>query len=290
MKQEEFIRREVRERLDHLSKKDIVYFAWYCAIQALPFLGVTENFNYWNGKKIQENLFSVFNALDVAYAYVFDYSSNSTDIISFSDAVYAASYASTYATATYATYVADAADLAYTTYFAYADLCHTNWELGEYKEDFQQKILITLDALKSKDNKKIPLFENIPNPFLNSFIESLYAVGCGYWAELYKKLFANNLIMDDSDIKELKRRLSVPKAIRKKGATAVGKWLQRDFNEAEKSNTNGFWKGFKEGIPKAIAGSFVALIIIFLGAFIRFIAYRFGWSELLYRILDFFRI
>jgi len=61
----EQFRNTVYDKLEDLSIKQKVYFAWLCAVRATPFLGLQERFEYWNVENRRQYLSSIFNALDL---------------------------------------------------------------------------------------------------------------------------------------------------------------------------------------------------------------------------------
>jgi len=65
----ETFREQVRRRLSGFSREDTCFFAWLCAVRALPFLGVKNRFDYWihrNGDKRQTHLSAVLRAIDIS--------------------------------------------------------------------------------------------------------------------------------------------------------------------------------------------------------------------------------
>jgi len=55
---------EIQERLKEMSRKEIAFFAWLCAVKALPFIIVKDNFNYWK-KDRKKCLYTLFHTLDL---------------------------------------------------------------------------------------------------------------------------------------------------------------------------------------------------------------------------------
>ena len=75
-------RTEIENRLTGLPRESISFFAWICAVRALPFLGVKGSFYYWHDEtKTQTHLLAVLNALDFNKTY--------TDAKATADAAYA---------------------------------------------------------------------------------------------------------------------------------------------------------------------------------------------------------
>jgi len=120
----EIFRKQVEEELKKMSGEQIVFFAWLCAVRALPFLCSEGNFNYWREKDLQRYLYAIFRALDTNVYYSAAYSrayADTADRVNIWDA--ARAYADT-VQAAYAAAKADAdADTANTVGIAaaYAD-------------------------------------------------------------------------------------------------------------------------------------------------------------------------
>jgi len=51
---EEKFRKKVQQELEKLNKEQVVHFAWRCAVRALPFLGHTGSFNFWDKRDRQK--------------------------------------------------------------------------------------------------------------------------------------------------------------------------------------------------------------------------------------------
>jgi len=141
-------REQIRKELSDLSLKDTCFFAWLCAVRALPLLGARGNLKYWgkikNKDKRQSNLLALFRALDYgaavhaiagttaagaaitaasATAYA-AYAAAAAAAYAAADAAYAAAAAAAYTAADAADATTAAADAAYTAY-TYADATTT---------------------------------------------------------------------------------------------------------------------------------------------------------------------
>ena len=55
---------QVKIGLKNMDKEQTVFFAWLCAVRALPFIGNGRNCNYWVNTEHIKHLYSIFNALD----------------------------------------------------------------------------------------------------------------------------------------------------------------------------------------------------------------------------------
>ena len=55
----------IKTELQDFTAKQMQFFAWLCAVRALPFLGIKRRFSFWKRSERQEHLFSLFWTLDV---------------------------------------------------------------------------------------------------------------------------------------------------------------------------------------------------------------------------------
>lgn len=79
MNREKF-KKKVEQKLKKLNKEQVVYFAWRCGVRALPLLGSSGSFNFWNKKDRQKHIYSVFYALDsIAAGSAYDSGSAAED-------------------------------------------------------------------------------------------------------------------------------------------------------------------------------------------------------------------
>jgi len=96
----------------------------------------------------------------------------------------------------------------------------------EDKHKELEKILLNnIEAFRTDNLSALNNDTGIYGETWPNFLEDLNASGCGYWARLYEDLFTNGFVIDK---KELERRLNIPDEIKKKGAAAVGLWLEKD--------------------------------------------------------------
>jgi hypothetical protein len=91
-------------RIEYFSPKQTAFFVWLCSIRALPFIGLSGNFNFWGKDKINRHLYDVLNTIDLVAIY-------SDNIAKATKAVYAAK-ATKAANAAYTAKAAYAADAA----------------------------------------------------------------------------------------------------------------------------------------------------------------------------------
>lgn len=247
-------RNEVEKNIKKMCNiKTQSYFAWLCAVRALPFLSTRRNFNYMEESKIESHLQAVFDALDFTVAVTHSvaaassaYATHATTHASSAavshHAAYAATRAATHAAAaaanstyTYAT-AADttaAANSIYTyaiaaaTYAtaAVAAAYHTT-NIESLLAQFQQLILNDIEAIGT--NNKTALYNDISiyGRTWNNFQDDLIEIGCGYWARLYSDLFSNHFACSADFLVALKHRINVPAEVRGRGAVAVGSYME----------------------------------------------------------------
>jgi len=262
---------EVKEVLRTKNRIETAQLLWKCAVRNLPFLGMAGNFNYWKAGNVQSHLYSVFNALDLAYYVSY---SNSLSTFLAEDFRWDA-YESAYAIEHYSIFALNAAekynatetdvnyasainivsdaintivsatsfiisefinnhptlDLIYPTYLA--EPAHIITRIPKFSSS---KLSIKQNILADAKNKiKIKIDIEDYGEIWDKFQNAMINVDCGYWANLYKGIFENNF---EIDADELEKRLKLPDQIKKEGAAAVGQYLQQllkgreHFNEA----------------------------------------------------------
>ena len=229
---------EIESKIANFSYKNKIFFAWLCAVRALPYLGERPNFDYWK-EDVYIHLMAVFGALDAITTVI-----KFTDFESVSytglrnaarnacrngahfaaDAVYAVSDAA------YATYTNDR-NTADETYKASAKAAEYAYLASNKNAAFKE---ILLDSLYSIEQgaKHINNDISVYGYMWQDFLSSLHNIGCRYWANLYKCLFESGFKIDSH---ELERRVSAPVSRREKGAKELGEWL--DYVSAHTKNT-----------------------------------------------------
>ena len=234
----------IRKELRKLSREQIVTFAWRCAMHALPFLGSNGNFNFWDEKNRQRQIYAIFHSLDVNVAYRIN-AIHAADIFKITSSAYTANTttsAHAAATAVYAAYAV--------TYHVYANfpinvgtvagvdlVAHsaiypaTNSAYAANQAAFKSNMNLESVILRSL---KRSVGQHISTEFYgelwDNFQKVLEAEGCGYWGKLYKNIFDNNFELDQT---ALERRMNVPEEIREQGAAVVANYLE----ELEKGAT-----------------------------------------------------
>ena len=240
---------QVKRRLSGFSHEDICFFAWLCAVRALPFLSADGNFNFWiinDDDKRQRYLFSVLRALDAAvfvsantgantYAAI---AADDTDIVNYDTAyaaranaytVYAAhdaaraAYNAVDAAAHAAAHADDAAG--YATHAPHYVTTITHIVNTKQEIDLRQILFEDLENIKTgKQNFKNDT--SMYGELWNNFQKALHDLGCEYWSEWYAKVFAKGFILDDKDKEEIRIRLNAPDEIMAQGATAVACYIR----------------------------------------------------------------
>jgi hypothetical protein len=223
---------EVRERIKDLSRDAAVFFAWLCAVRALPFLGNKGNFNFGEDSVCELRLHSVFLALDCSAAHALHIAVNSFPASHAADAfshkpansaVFAASFAaldSIY----YAAHATGAdADIGYIAARAARITVDAAVAANAAAVTLQEIMLQDIEIIKNdRDyaafNNDLSLYDNV----WGNFQQALRDIDCGYWGDLYANIFANNFRIDEE---ALERRLSVPKEIREQGANTIAKYI-----------------------------------------------------------------
>jgi len=91
----------------------------------------------------------------------------------------------------------------------------------------EQYLLNDMDLITDKKTSELKADMDSYGPIWNDFISMLKGLGCDYWADLYADIFAKSFALTEDDLKELDRRLEVPRDIQEQGAAAVGEYLKR---------------------------------------------------------------
>ncbi|MCL2709239.1 MAG: ADP-ribosylation factor-like protein [Planctomycetaceae bacterium] len=220
---------EIKERLKGLSREQICQFAWLCGMRALPFLSAKRAFVYWKENKRQEHLYSIFNALDICAVVADEHGKVSPPPrAAYSAAAYSAAYSAASSSAAYSAASASSAAAYASSSAAYsaASASSAAVRAADYAyadvAAFQKILYADLEAIKTNNLATLNNDTSIYGEIWQHFLDDLNAIGCGYWARLYEDLFKNKFVLD---VKELKRRLSVPESVRSLGAKDVAHFL-----------------------------------------------------------------
>ena len=181
-------REQVQESLSDFSRMDVCFFAWLCAVRALPFLASRGNFDYWKqikeGDQRQRHLFAVLHALDVTYGAVY---------------------------ADYADAAARAADNA-----AF---------IAGHAINLRSMLFDDLEIIKTNKGKFQNDTTSYGSVWV-IFQSALYGLGCEYWGKWYDDVFAKGFMLDKTDIQEIERRLIVSKEIMELGVADVAMYVR----------------------------------------------------------------
>ena len=242
MEKPNFFNRKVFKRdLRGLSKKQVVFFVWLCAVRAFPF--------HCDGKSEERSLQDLYNIL-----YALDAAANTKDIPL---ADFAANAAASIATTTMDISVNDYADVAYevatnavtaayvalyvdtdTTYrnFSFADTAAAYIAKKEIKP-FITVIQNDIERIKNDDLHKLDSGNAIYGEIWHLFQRNPQSCGCEYWAELYTRIFMKGFMLDQEELNSLQRRINVPREIRSRGAAVVADYLiDMEVQGAERLN------------------------------------------------------
>jgi len=240
----EIFKKEVEKQLKTLNREQVVYFAWLCAVRALPFLGADGNFNFWKKEKRRKHLYAVFYAMDTNLVVVnTDVNTNASEVVvaaARSAEAYAYAYTSTasivanaaskaaYASA-YAASAASAADSSAN----YALFASTNafYAADFFDLDFCDIILEDIENIRDRCSEGMSV--GVYREIWVNFQKALEVEGCEYWLKLYSNIFSNGI---EAAREGVETRINVPKEIREKGAAAVGKYLENLERGAERLN------------------------------------------------------
>jgi len=197
---------KVSVKLRRLSKQE-QFFAWICAVRALPFFQ-EEGFNYWRAQRPTLWL-ALLRALDAA-------------AIGEKNAVSRSMLDSFRGVPRKQERVTQAVLSAYNGDAVTCAMRAAGAANAYYKFNIERIILRDLDTLqagKTTFHHDTSIYGDI---WLN-FLQALRAIDCGYWADWYEALFAKGFILEDEDREEIKLRLNLPGEFIEQGAAAVRK-------------------------------------------------------------------
>jgi GTPase SAR1 family protein len=230
----ESFRIQIFRELINLNKNQIVNFAWICAVRTIPFLGVQNNFEFWNEKERQKYIYAIFYSLDVPFIFDIEIDvtlandSNNAAIAATEENIgpYSAAKAAFYLVSAYLSdkklAAANAASRAAITGFTVAD---------KFDINLRNIILNDIESYKNKYGiKQYGSIETIYGEVWKKFQRALKSIDCTYWSRLYYTLFISDFQIDQEG---LMRRIGIPNEIRTLGAGAVGHYLE----ELEKGAT-----------------------------------------------------
>ena len=243
--------------LKKMSKEKVVFFAWLCAVRALPFIGHKGNFDFWDENR-KKYLYAIFRALDTS-CYYYTAAAANTDA-AYGKAVRATANARVVAIrASYAANAADnaadnaanaaanAADSADNADVRAASCAADNAISAAYAAlPYAANVTVVIQNIFLKDLKEIQKGGKFFNKDLtekdsyiakwyreifDNFQHALEKEGCKYWGDLYKDIIFNRNFKFDKEA--LESRMNVPPEIQEDGAAAVASYLE----EMEKGAT-----------------------------------------------------
>jgi len=246
---------ELERNLHTLTRRGVVRFAFLSAARALPFLCVERDFSYWPDNEKQKYLFHIFNAVDMCMcAITVTFAATAADVSKAADdaskaadkavagankaaadahdvfmaakASDAAAHAAFAVTAAVRTARAvsdqDAAWAAKDAYMSAVKACESSTLNPifdtEKVNDFKRIILNDYNYVKSEQSHYLEDGISFYGDMWNNFIDDLYEIGCGYWADLYNDMFVNKFEINEE---ELRWRTDISDNLKQDGASAV---------------------------------------------------------------------
>ena len=226
-----------------IDRKQTVFFAWLCAVRALPFLGGRGHFDYHEEKEIQRYLYAIIRALDAScYYYAWEWKGND-DYLTYIYAAKTANRAYFYAADTArVAYISVAArtvkdkiiaDIAAARAAAAYDAATAATIAANFNVDLKSTIIDDIQIIKNSKvmflgKSKTLRFNNIldlKGKIWTNFKTALAGVGCSYWGDLYEGIYNNYFELSELDKEALERRMKVPNEIQEQGAAAVAAYL-----------------------------------------------------------------
>ncbi len=221
---------QVKQKLQDLTRKQQVAFAWRCAIRALPFLGYQGNFDFWKKEDRQKYLYSIFYAIDIG-------KTNANTKVDVALAVETHRAANT--VIPFNTITSHSNTIINTIYTINSvvnlDAINAANDAinAAIRVDIDLTSIILEDLQAIKNQQPFTISTILYGEIWDNFQTALKKEGCDYWADLYQGLFYNNFALDEE---ALERRLNVPEEIREQGAAAVGRYLTAFKTGAERLN------------------------------------------------------
>lgn len=231
----EICEEQIRKNLQNMSSEKVVFFAWLCAVRALPVIGNRGNFDYWKKEDRNKYLYAIFQTLDVSIYtrnngvycgldvatvnVIFNAMDDASNDAALAHAVRATINAASTAVAHFHAEAENARSAA--TYAVLATV--TSLTSGYNNVNMKNILLLDIEAIQHEHytfNNKISFYGEI----WDNFQIALRKEGCKYWGDLYKTIFENSFELDK---KALERRMNVPKKIQGLGAAEVAKYLEK---------------------------------------------------------------
>jgi hypothetical protein len=221
--------------LKELNQEALGRFSVLCAIRALPFAGEEGHFNYWKEENRQKHLYALLYSIDcgmsarigiadeASYSAAYEAALEATiDAVAVDSVTLSAANAAI--AAAYASFVSSCANLQSAEVFKSRitprDAGRAFAVIGFRFSDALMDDIRCLNAGKPLLHTDTETY----GPVWERFMTALRNEGCAYWAELYERLFANNL---EPDYDELKLRMALAPEIRGEGARAVAEAMEK---------------------------------------------------------------
>lgn len=238
MEKNEF-KRQLWENLEKLPQEQVAFFAWRCAVLAVPIIALNKDFNFWSDAKRKKYLYTLFNDLDIT-VYVTATKHSPIDTGVSTNVAKSNTPEEVYIVNTLTFDVLKAVTCAYVTA---TDVIVPNEELtgtiigakdtalytanivaSVLKIDIHH-ILLRLAKPNNLDSLKAEILpEVLYGKIWQKFQILLSAEGCSYWGKLYQKIFDDGLTID---LESLQKRLNVPQEIKEFGAAEVAAYLEK---------------------------------------------------------------
>ncbi|MCL2323819.1 MAG: ADP-ribosylation factor-like protein [Oscillospiraceae bacterium] len=232
---DEAFKEQIEKELKKMKREQIVFFAWLCAVRALPFIGVRGNFDFWKEKDRKKNLLALFWALDVTvynrYNTIVRFAdSEIAQIAETTQIVEATRTAQIYAlvvntTISSSTSTTDASAIAFAVSaatFAISSVGAIDKSYVYYQKNMKNVLLTDIKDIQNGHaitNNDINWYGKI----WESFQKALAEENCSYWGDLYRQMFKDAFVLDEIS---LQRRLNVPNEIKEQGAAVVASYLE----------------------------------------------------------------
>lgn len=220
--EKQITRAEIKKAIKGLEGKQLIYFAWICAVRALPF------YTWESSEEISmRRLYSVFYSLDMAvaaYTNFANYDTLQSTAIKANEAVSVA-YAAGFAAKTAVFAIDCNKNGADEAAYAAADSANDVF----YKHTRNSVFRIALDDIKKIKKKDYGSFDTNLELYGNQWVrfhEQLRSLGGNYWSNLYMRIFENGFDFQQDDIISVKHRINVPIEYREQGAIKVAEYLE----------------------------------------------------------------
>lgn len=223
---------QIRSMLKEQDRRQIVFFAWLCAVRTFPLLGASGVIGI-KSEKLLKYLYHILYSLDITFASI-----ESLRTITATDAATTAIVSDdvdssfdddtrlavkTVSFAAYAAYAANtdinaAAEVA-------AEVAESAVATGRYHNISLSDILLDdITCIKRNDYSSFYNDLDLYGSIWDNFQNALHERGCGYWGELYHDIFKSGF---EVSLDALYCRINIPTEIQEQGACVVSMYLQK---------------------------------------------------------------